>query len=113
MIAYNENSILEIFDKQYYILLGMLSAIFVIFPRLVMHKKIGMEKDKKNELKDRKNFGVIKTIIFNLTSVNGIGFLIFVLCYIFKVVNIATILFCVMNLFITVGSLYKLLRKGE
>lgn len=56
-----------------YIVLGALSGIFAIFPRLIMHKAIsqlGNEEGVKS-VKDKSSFSLAKTIALNLISATG------------------------------------------
>lgn len=114
IVAFKENSIFKFeFIPQYiYIICGFLSGMGLIFPRLVMHKKAGLfgsENIKKD--KDRKNYGIIKKVIFNITSVNGLAMIFFVISIYTKTSNICTLIYCVLNMAIGIGMTLKLLYK--
>ena len=60
------------FTQKAYLILGSLSGVFVLFPRLIMHKAINTVGNKNSErYKGRKNFGVIEMIALNVTSITG------------------------------------------
>ena len=61
------------FPQEAYIILGALSGIFVIFPRLVMHKAITALGDKNamDAVKDKAHYDAVKMIALNLTSIAG------------------------------------------
>ena len=61
-------------EKEIYIVLGALTGIAVIFPRLVMHKAITTagKSESISEVKDREKFGIIQILALNLSSTAGL-----------------------------------------
>lgn len=113
IMAYRENSIiaLEFIPKYYYIILGAMAGFLLLFPRLVMHKKKGMQADEDiSELKDRAHYGIIKKIVFNLDSINGLALIIFIIACYFNLTNLCTIGYLILNGGIALGMCYKLLK---
>lgn len=113
ILAFRENALisLKMIPQYYYIIFGAIAGFALIFPRLVMHKKKGLEREANiEELKDRKNYSILKKIVFNLDSINGLGFIIFVLCFWFKLTNLCTLGYLFLNGAIAVGMCYKLLK---
>lgn len=79
--AYYENSI-YFFPSTYMIIFGSISTIIWLFPRLVMQKKnVLMGAESVKEVKYRGNYGVGKLIVFNLTSINGLASVIFIVAF--------------------------------
>ena len=97
-----------------YVILGALSGIFVIFPRFIMHKTIttiGNVESVQN-VKNKSNYGIGKTIALNLISVTG-GMQIFMLCSIFcNAFDVFTISYFVINGLIMFVSLISIFNKG-
>lgn len=113
IIAFRENSIIKInFISEYvYIILGFFSGFFLLFPRLVMHKKAGLfGNDKIKADKDRANYGIIKKIVFNITSINGLAIIIFVMSMITNTCNLCMLLYTFFNGAICIGMLFNLLK---
>ncbi|HEV3807827.1 TPA: hypothetical protein VWX92_002122, partial [Streptococcus pneumoniae] len=61
-------------DSDIYIILGALSGISLIFPRLVMHKYINTvaQDESVSSIKDKSDFNTIKILALNMTSITGI-----------------------------------------
>lgn len=113
ILAYRENSLIELsfIPKYMYIVMGDLAALGLIFPRLVMHKKAGLVgKEGIKEEKDRTNYGILKKIVFNLTSINGFAMIFFIAAIITNTCNILVPVYLFLNGAIGVGMLYKLLK---
>lgn len=102
---------LENIPVYFYIIMGSISALFWIFPRLVMHKKAGMGGTESIRALKRENYGFIKLIVFNITSINGFAALIFLFAHIFKFNAICVIFYFVISLMSCSASLYFLLKK--
>lgn len=99
-------------SKEIYIILGGLSAILVIFPRLIMHKRISSMGEDKNakEYKDKSSYGILKVIALNLISISGFVQVLMLLSIVFKFMDIFTIAYFVINLLICIVSVRKLLK---
>jgi phosphatidylglycerophosphate synthase len=108
---FDKNSI-ELLENYWYLIIGGATAIFSIFPRLIMHKKKSSElnSDAVKGLSDKKSFGLVKITAMNLVSPSGFMQVILLLCIILNFTNF----FIVFYFFVTFGvmslSLYKLLR---
>lgn len=99
-------------SKEICIVLGGLSAILVIFPRLIMHKRISSMGEDKNakEYKDKSSYGILKVIALNLISISGFVQVLMLLSIVFKFMDIFTIAYFVINLLICIVSVRKLLK---
>lgn len=99
-------------SKEICIVLGGLSAILVIFPRLIMHKRISSMGEDKNskEYKDKSSYGILKVIALNLISISGFVQVLMLLSIIFKFMDVFTVVYFVINLLICIVSVRKLLK---
>lgn len=106
------NSMADEYVKNFfYILMGDMAAMCWIFPRLVMHKTINtVSKDAAHEVQDRGDYGFMKFLFFNVTSINGGAAVIFALCYMFHLTSWCMIFYFIISMMVACGSLYKLLK---
>jgi phosphatidylglycerophosphate synthase len=116
MAAAHFNSTLDtlfLVDKNIYIILGALSGIFVIFPRLVMHKAIStlMDISSVKEVKEKENFSPIKILALNLSSVTGGAQVLMLVAIIFNIMDMYTICYFIFNLLIMFVSIYSVLKN--
>lgn len=112
LIAYKDLNYYDFAEDVQYIILGALTAIMSIFPRLVLHKKKSSEvtSDIVKKLSDKNTFGLSQILAMNLVSPTG-GLLVLFLCSIlFHVTNIFIAIYAFINFSIMTISLYKLLR---
>ena len=100
-------------DQVLMVVLGGISAILIIFPRLVMHKRMtSIGNDEKTEsVKDKSQYGIIKILALNLISISGFIQVLMFLAVIFKMMDIFTICYFIINLLICVVSVTKLLKE--
>lgn len=93
------------------IIVGALSGMFVIFPRLIMHKtNTELGCSEKNELADKKDFGFIKVVALNITSISGLVEVFLLIAIMLNHVNIFNWIYLVINLVVMIGSLIKVLK---
>lgn len=94
------------------LIMGALSGVFAIFPRLVMHKTIstlGTSK-KTDSVKDKSNFSLLKVIALNLTSATGFMQVFMLLSIFFDMFDLFTIAYLVMNGGVMLLSLWSILK---
>lgn len=105
-------SLVDIYVKDFwYILMGDAAAMCWIFPRLVMHKVINtVGKEAAHDVQDRGDYGFVKLIFFNVTSINGGAAVIFALCYNFHITSLCMVCYFLISIAVACGSLYKLLK---
>ena len=116
IIASSENSFLylEGLDSSAYILMGAVAAISNLFPRLATQKKqVVYGKKNTAELKDRTQFGIVKILALNITSINGLAGLLLLIAILAHMVNIFVIIYFVIMLLFGGASTYIVLRKAE
>lgn len=101
------------FEKDFYIVLGGLSALFTLFPRLIMHKTIStlMEKDAANDVADRANFDLVKTIALNLKSTTGGAQLLMLVAVLFDISDAFTVCYFLFNTLVMLASLKSILKE--
>lgn len=111
---YGESTLLEI-DQAIMIVFGGLSAVLSIFPRLVMHKRISsIGKDESSkEIENKDSYNIIKIIGLNLVSTAGIIQVIMLLSIIFKIMDLFTIFYFIINLGVCIASTAKLLKEPK
>lgn len=97
------------------IILGSLSASINIFPRLIMHKAIStlMDKSAVKEIKDKQDFGMLKTIVLNLRSVAGGCQVLMLLAILTNTMDLFTIFYFLFNTAVMIMSLKSIFKEGE
>lgn len=103
---------LVVFPSECMIILGALSSICGIFPRLVLHKvNSSYGNDSTESLRDKSSYSLIKIIALNLSSVPG-GTMVFSFISIFvNALDIFTVVYFLLNSIKMVASLYIILKK--
>ncbi|NRY62046.1 CDP-alcohol phosphatidyltransferase family protein [Clostridium beijerinckii] len=101
------------FDSEIYIILGALSGVFMIFPRLVMHKAIStlMNPSVVKGVKDKSNFNPVKIFALNLSSVAGGAQVLMLISIILDIMDVYTICYFVFNFLVMVVSLKSILKE--
>ena len=112
IVAFYDDNLVSIIEPYWYLILGGVTAIFSIFPRLVMHKKksYGNSSDAVKQLSDKKSFGLSQIVAMNLVSPSGFMQVIFLACILLHFTNLFIDFYFVVNLGIMCLSLYKLLK---
>ena len=110
--AFYDNNLVTLFENYWYLILGGFSAIMSIFPRIILQKKKASlgKSEAVNELADKESFNFSKIVALNVISPTGFLQMVFLLCIVFHLLNIFTIVYFVVNLFVMLLSLRKLLR---
>lgn len=111
---FQEKSILpalESINGYYYILMGNIAGISWILPRLVMHKKSNILDRNAAENLNRKNYGAIELFVFNVTSINGLAAVVFLVAYLLKLCDLCMIGYFLLSVIAGGICLYKLLNK--
>lgn len=97
-----------------YIVLGALSGVFVIFPRFIMHKAITTLADENalGEIKDKSNYGVVKIIALNLTSISGFVQVLMLVAILTNSMDLFTLSYFTINLLVCLVSLYSVFKAN-
>ena len=99
------------FTQKTYLILGSLSGVFVLFPRLIMHKAINTVGNKNSEhYKGRKNLGIIEMIALNITSITGFAQIFMLLAILLKLSDLFTLVYFLINLLVMVISIKKIIK---
>lgn len=110
--AYNDTNIVEFLYKHVYIVIGGLTSLMSLFPRLVMQKKKAGENGAESvkAVGDKASFSLPKIIALNLESAIGLMQVVVLLSIIFHFLNIFIVCYFILNFIIMVYSLYTLLK---
>ncbi len=110
--AFYDTNIIEFLDKHLYIVIGGLTSLMSLFPRLVMQKKKAGEKSAEavKSVGDKASFSLPKIIALNLESAIGLMQVVVLLGIIFHFLNIFIVCYFILNFIIMVYSLYTLLK---
>ncbi len=113
IIAFKDTNLYDYTESYQYIVLGGMTAIMSIFPRLVMHKKKSSEAASGvvKQLSDKNTFGLSKILAMNLVSPTGGLLVIYLLSVIFHVTNIFIAVYAFVNFAIMMVSLKGLLKE--
>lgn len=99
--------------KTYYIIIGAISSIASIFPRLVYQKIKATFKNDESMDRVRKETSLIRKIEMNVTSIAG-GIMIFsFVSIVFNLLDIFTVIYCFLNVMKMLLSLYSIFRDME
>lgn len=111
----DKNPTLDFLKEYSYLLLiiGGLTSIFSIFPRLVLHKKksSNINSESVKNISDKKNYSFSKIVALNLISPSGFMQVIFLLCFIFHVLNFFVCFYFLINMGVMFLSLHSLLKE--
>ena len=108
LIAANEKSLvsLNFISPNMYIIMGAVAALCTIFPRLIVQKKNVVYGDEAvAALKSKSDYGLIKMLVMNINSINGLAGLLLLISIIFNLTNIFIIGYCFIQLVFAAGSL--------
>lgn len=93
------------------IILGSISGMAELFPRLVMHKakgELGMS-DNIIALADKENYGLLRVIGLNLTSITGMVQPLLLISVLLNKVYVFNYIYCFINVAVMLVSLKKIL----
>ena len=100
------------YNKESLIILGALSSICGIFPRLIMHKiKSSYGAEATEEIQNKSSYSIIKIIALNISSVAGGSMVLFFVCIILKTLDVFTVIYFAMNATKMIVSIYLMLNK--
>lgn len=96
-----------------YIILGALSGIFVIFPRLIMHKMISTLGDEKKmaSVIDKSEYGFMKLTALNLTSISGFVQVLMLIAILLNMLDLFTIGYFILNFLVMLVSLRSIFKS--
>lgn len=101
-------------SRDTYIVLGALSALWTILPRLTMHKAINSTGERNiGGVKDKGRYNLPKIIALNLTSPPGAVQILLLLSVFFKTYDIYTVGYFLINTLVMVMSMKSIFRDKE
>ena len=112
---HNIPSILNDLNGEIFIILGALSGISVIFPRLVMHKAISTNGDLESvkAVKDKAEYSTVKLIALNITSISGFVLVFMILAVWFDLLAVFTLVYFILNASVMIVSLKSVLNNKK
>lgn len=98
-------------SSELYIILGGLSGMCMLMPRLIMHKAMTSTNSKDvGGMKDRANYGIVKRIALNITSIPGLVQILLLVGIFTHTLDIYTVIYFLINLFIMLVSLHSVFK---
>ena len=94
-----------------YTILGGLSGMCTIMPRLIMHKAMTSIGSKDaGGMKDRTHYGVVKILALNITSVPGMVQILLLVCIFTHMLDLYTVAYFFINLAVMVISMRSIFK---
>lgn len=110
--AFFDSNSIEYINHFWYLIMGGATALFSIFPRLIMHKKQNTYKmDKSDSISNKSQYGLKQIIALNLISASGFLQVILLFATITHTLNIFVTIYCIVNFCIMLISLHSLLKE--
>jgi len=94
------------------VILGGVTALVNMFPRLVMHKAVTElhDKDKVSGVSEKKDFGIAKIIALNLKSCAGGAQVLFLIAILLNILDIFTICYFLFNTLVMCAALRSIFK---
>ena len=101
--------------RDLYIVIGALSGLCVIFPRLIMHKALTTygKQDALNSVKDKSSYSLMKNIALNITSASGFLQVLMILAVIFNMEDLFTTSYFFINMMVMLVSLKAVFKEAR
>ena len=111
--AFHDTNVLQLLPGHWYLILGGMTAVFSIFPRLVMHKKksSAAADGAVAALSDKSSFGFARTAALNLLSPVGFMILFLAAAVVFRGLSLFITVYAVLNLGMMLAALSGLLKE--
>ena len=102
-------------NNEWLIILGALSSLFGLFPRLMLHKIATSlhNFDLIKDLKGNGKIGVFRLIAINISSITGGVMLLLLFAVIYRFLDVFTVFYCILNALKMILALHILLKKVE
>ena len=102
-------------ETDVYVILGALSGIFCLLPRLVMHKMINILGNNSNtsSIGDTNHLSLLKLITLNLISVTGFAQLFMLIAALTDTMDIYTVFYFIVNTIVMGVSLVSMFRNNS
>jgi phosphatidylglycerophosphate synthase len=97
--------------RELYIILGGLSGMCTLMPRLIMHKAMtSTGSQNAGEMKDRANYGLVKIIALNITSIPGMVQILLLVAIFTHLLDLYTLGYFLVNLLVMLVSLRAIFK---
>lgn len=112
VVAYHDTPVYAFCDPYLILLCGAFTALISLFPRLIMHKKLGIipQSESTKALNDKVHFSMPKVVATNLISVSGIMQEILLVCMLTHTINFFVAVYFLFNLGIMLMSMRSMLK---
>lgn len=96
------------------VILGGVTAVMNMYPRLVMHKTVTtlMDKGQVREVSEKKEYGIIKVIALNLKSCAGGALVLFLLSIFLNILDLYTVFYLLFNVAVMFATLRSILKEN-
>lgn len=97
--------------RSFFLILGGVTSMATIFPRLVEHKAVNMFRGYKKDVTDRKNYSLFYIVGLNIAGMAGFSNPAMIVMYLFGRLDWYLIFYCIIHCGIAALSIIKILRK--
>ena len=96
------------------VILGGVTAVMNMYPRLVMHKTVTtlMDKGQVRGVSEKKEYGIVKIIALNLKSCAGGALVLFLLAILFNWLDLYTVFYLLFNVAVMFATLRSILKEN-
>ncbi len=91
-----------------FLILGGLSGVFTLYPRLLMHFKF---HGKTNQINNVNEYGIVKKIVFNIISPDAYVQFFMIVAVILRIEHLFTLAYFMVNGIVCISTCYKLLSE--
>ncbi len=107
----NKKDVFSVIPDYYYIVMGGMTSILLLFYRLVMHKKMLLYGEAAGEgLNDKNTYNIFKIIGLNILSTAGIMQVAMLICIYTNTTRGFVIFYFILHFIITIWSMRRFLR---
>ncbi len=108
--AFFDLNMFKLAENYIWIILGGLTSVFTIFPRLIMHKKASYQTEAL-KIANKNKFGLKQIVAMNFVSGSGFLQVILLIAILSHTLNLFILIYFILNSIIMILSLYKLLKE--
>lgn len=111
-MAYHDSYSSVLVSREVVIELAGISATAALIPRILMHRKMALEKGTTgaDELKDKENYGILKIIALNICDPAGFQEHLMLIAILFHLETEFTFCYLILNIAIMIYSIKKMMK---
>lgn len=117
MAAHSEGPLVRggLITAETLLILGGVTAVFNMFPRLVMHKATTtlMDKETVSDISEKQNYGIVKVIALNLKSCAGGAQVLFLAAILLNILDLFTVCYFVFNTAVMIATLRSIFKGKD